>query len=744
MKSDPIITNFTAGELSPQLDGRVDIEMYFRGVRRLENMLPRPYGGAFRRPGTYFCNEAKSSSKKSRVISFIFSDVQAYVIELGDYYMRFYMDHGQIQKASASAWVTSTGYVVGNYVTQGGLMYYCTTAHTSGTFATDLSAGNWVAQTAYEIPTPWSKDEIWDVQFAQSFDVMYLVHPSYAPRKLTRTGHDAWTLTTPTFTWADTWVTGTSYGIGTYVMNSGTMYYCEVTHTAGTFSTDLSAGKWTAKSRNPWDGTKGYPRSVTFYEQRLFFGGCSAKPQTLWGSQSAVYENFTIGSDDTDGIEFTIATNQSCIIQWLTTGTALEIGTSGGPFWASSGSDVKPITPSNIVVKQANSYSVAKIQPKHIGQYLYFWQKNARILREQAYTLETDSYNAANATVLADHISDSGIVDMVYQQSPDNLLWCVRADGKLAVLTREHDQKVMGWAPQHTENGDALFESVAVIPVVGYDEIWAVVQRTINGVVKRYIEYFKPLDYGSEQEDAFYVDCGLTLDNPKIITGATKASPVVITCASHGFSNGDKVRIRGVKGMTELNRFRFTIANVSTNTFELLGVDGTEYTAYVSGGEARKCVSVVSGLSHLEGKEVDVLADGAAQPKKTVTGGSITLDDLYGEVHVGLPAKPHLLMNRLEVQTPTGTSQGKTQRIYKAMIRFYKSLGCKFGTEEKQETLIFRTASMPMEPAPELFTGDKQVVFPQGYSKEPRVYVTSDQPLPLNILVIAPSVETAS
>jgi len=740
MKSAQIITNFTAGEMSPQLDGRTDIEMYFRGAKMLENFLPRPYGGVFRRPGTYYVNEVKTSAKKTRLIPFIFSNVQAYVLELGDYYMRFYKDEGQILKGSPSAWLTSTSYVVGDFVTQTSVKYYCVTAHTSGTFATDLAAGKWVAQDVYEIPTPWAEAEIWDLQYAASFDVVYFAHPSYAPRKLARTAHDAWTITTPTFTFANAWLTTTAYAVGNYVTESAKTYKCLVAHTSGTFATDLSAGKWTEEARAPWDGTNGYPRAVTFYEQRLWFASNTKQPQTLWASMAAVYENMGLGTGDTDGLEFTLATNEACVIEWLTAGDTLEIGTSAGPFWGSSGSDVKPITATSRVFRQANNYSVANVKPKHIGQYLYFWQKNNRILREQTYKLDDEAYNASNSNILAEHITESGVIDMGYQQSPDNLMWCVREDGKMAVLTREHDQKVQAWAPQIT---DGLFESIAVIPVDGYDQIWVIVKRKINGAWKRYVEYFMPLDYGDEQEDAFYVDSGLTLDTPVTITGATAADPVVITATSHGFSNGDKVRIRGVEGMTQLNRNRYTVANKSTHTFELLGIDGTAYTAYTEGGEVRKCVNTVSGLAHLEGKSVAILADGAAHPQETVASGSITLDDYYGEIHVGLPFTPKLLTNRLDVATPTGTAQGKTQRIYKAMVRLFRTLGCKIGSETRQETLLFRTAAMPMEPSPLEYTGDKMLTFPGGYTKEPRIYITTDLPLPLNVLSIVPFIETA-
>mgnify|MGYP001172405097 FL=1 len=83
----------------------------------------------------------------------------------------------------------------------------------------------------------------------------------------------------------------------------------------------------------------------------------------------------------------------------------------------------------------------------------------------------------------------------------------------------------------------------------------------------------------------------------KTITGATAADPVVVTSAGHGFSNGDKISIRGVVGMVELNvETAFTLANVATNTFELAGVDGSGYTAYTSGGVATKAAATSGSI----------------------------------------------------------------------------------------------------------------------------------------------------
>jgi hypothetical protein len=146
-----LVTNFTAGEISPRLEGRVDLAKYRDGCRIMNNMVPQVYGGARRRPGTRFVAEVKDSDRKTRLLPFIFSTTQAYIVEVGHEYMRFYKDGGQIVSGSPAAPV--------------------------------------------EIVTPYTEAQLADLQWVQSADVMWLTHPSHKPRKLSRTSHTAWTLT---------------------------------------------------------------------------------------------------------------------------------------------------------------------------------------------------------------------------------------------------------------------------------------------------------------------------------------------------------------------------------------------------------------------------------------------------------------------------------------------------------------------------------------------------------------------
>ena len=227
-----IKTNWTAGELAKDLYGRVDITKYANGAETLENFIVQPHGGITRRPGTRFVKEVKTSSAKTRLIPFEFSTTQAYCIEFGNLYVRFYKDNGSILEANKTisgatqanpcvVTATSHGYSNGDEIyiasvvgmTELNGKYYKIKNKTTNTFElTDVddtninssaftaygSAGT--AARVYTVTTTYATADLFDIQFAQSADVLYLTHPSYAPRKLSRTAHTSWTLETITFT----------------------------------------------------------------------------------------------------------------------------------------------------------------------------------------------------------------------------------------------------------------------------------------------------------------------------------------------------------------------------------------------------------------------------------------------------------------------------------------------------------------------------------------------------------------
>ena len=617
----------------------------------------------------------------------------------------------------------------------------------------------------YEIVTPYSDTQVGSLKYAQNADIMWVTHGSYPLKKLSRTGHTSWTLTSADLKWGpflDTNTTSTTLqpsattGSITLTASSATFQsghvgsvwsllggyvevtaYTDSTHVTATVKETLSGtGTTTDWAEGAFSDVQGYPTCVVLFEQRLYLGGTSENPQTVWASKVGDYDDFHAGTSDDDSFSYTIGSDEVNAIRWMSSGKVVVPGTFGGGFSLAGSSD-GPITPSNVTVKRETTYGSSDIQPVKIGNFVYYVQRNGTTVREFAYNWEIDEYDATDMTLLADHIAgDSGIKEMAYQQSPYNILWCVRKDGQIATLTRQIKQQVVGWGRRKT---DGKFESICVLPGDGEDDqVWVIVNRTIGGATKRYVEYFKPFTQG-EIEDEFHVDCGLSQDSEVAITGATQANPVVITATAHGFSNGDTVIIRNVGGMTELNYHKFLVANKTTNTFEItdadgVDIDGTSYTAYTSSGEVRKCTQTLSGLSHLEGKTLSILGDGAVFPQETVSSGSITIDYKAGEIHAGLPYTCKLVTLRSNAGSQQGTAQGKIKRIHKAMVRLYRTVGCSVGNEDRTDVIAFRTPSDDMDVRIDYFSGDKEVVFPGDYDSDGYVVVEQSNPLPVCVL----------
>ena len=473
------LTNFTAGELSPRLDGRNDLSKYPAGCKTLENIVIYPHGAAARRPGTQFIAEVKTSSAKTRLIPFEFSTTQTYVLEFGNQYMRVYKDKGQV-----------------------------------------LSGGS-----AFEISTPYLTAELFDIKFAQSADVMYITHPSHETKKLSRTGHTAWTLTTVDFTngpyldtnTSTTTITASAQTVGTgrtFTASASTFVSSDVDRlirfrdghakvtgftsaTVVTVEILVDTGSATAStdwSLGAFSDTTGYPSCVTFFEQRLVFAATLNNPQTIYFSKSGDYENMdaNIGGTvaDDDAIVYTIASNQVNAIRFLSPTRTLIIGTAGGEFAVYGGGDNDAITPTNIIIKKQSNYGGANVDAVPVANATLFLQRAKRKIRELAYNFDVDGYVAPDLTILAEHITEGGITQMAYQEEPLSIIYAVREDGELVALTYQRDQQVVAWH-RHIfggafGTGNAVCESVAVIPTdLDEYEVYVIIKRTINGATKR-------------------------------------------------------------------------------------------------------------------------------------------------------------------------------------------------------------------------------------------------------------------
>ncbi len=485
-----------------------------------------------------------------------------------------------------------------------------------------------------------------------------------------------------------------------------------------------------------WSPYRGYPTCIGLFEQRLALAGTSYQPQTVWCSQTGDYECFEVGDKDSDAIEFTIAANDVNAIRWLRPGRYLVLGTTGGEWTLGSSGLEEPLAPTNVSVRQHTHYGSAEIQALDAGDVLVYVQRDARHIREFVYDFSRDGYVSPEVTLLAEHIAGTGFVQMSWQRHPIPVLWVVKANGELATCTFEPSQEVAGW---HRQTTDGTFESVAVIPGSAEDEVWVSVNRTIGEDTKRYVEYFKTHAFASLRH-AFFVDSGLSTDlsDKKDITGITKADPGVVTAVAHGFANDEKVRITEVLGMTQVNDTVFTVKNKADDTFQLYneagdtGVNTSAYTTYASGGKVEKVSKSFSGLDHLEGEVVSVLADGVPHADVTVSGNAITLTSYANHVHAGLSYTSSLQPMPVEVQTQMGTAQGREKRVNQVVLRVYESVKCKLGEDTDHLDAVEFNGGL------ELFSGDYRTPIRAGYGLQELLVVVQEWPLPLHILAIVP------
>lgn len=241
---------------------------------------------------------------------------------------------------------------------------------------------------------------------------------------------------------------------------------------------------WTLEG-SAWGGAYGWPRCGTLFEQRHWLAGSPGFPQSIWGSVIGEYTNFTIGTLDDDAVSFVVGGGETNPILHLANARGLVALTSAGEFSVRGGQE-RPITPTNVQVKDQSNYGASQVPPVRVGREIFFVQRAGRKVRAMSPNEYDDGqYVAPDMAVLSEHVTATGVVSLSYQPEPDALLYAVRADGQMATLTADRDQDVFAWSRQVTQGN---FEHVEVVPTSEGVNVFVVVARTVNGVTTRYIE----------------------------------------------------------------------------------------------------------------------------------------------------------------------------------------------------------------------------------------------------------------
>lgn len=428
-----------------------------------------------------------------------------------------------------------------------------------------------------------------------------------------------------------------------------------------------------------WSNHRGHPRTVMLHEARIYYGGTSSRPLSLWASVVDDFQNMRTSELADGGMFLTLSAKEANAICWMESQDKLMIGTSGnewtlGPLTADEG-----ITPYNVSAVKQSAYGSKYMAAASINEVMLFVQRQGRKVRELTYVLDRDGWVAPDLTILSEHVTAGEIVEADYQQQSDAIYWAVRGDGQLIGMTYERDQEVVGW---HRHTTDGLFESVAVIyGSGGSDEVWVAVNR--NG--SRFIERFR-IDareqYEAENKSYYwYLDSAV-----RRVSGASST----------------------MSGLSHLNG----------RTVSLLG-DGKVLTpATVSGGSvslSQACSVVLAGLpytSTLEPSIIDVpnMEDGHSRGRmRRIDRVMVTLQkSLGGQVSTDGNQWNHLI-------TPTW------QNLYPSKWNY------------------LYTQDLPGDPAsPNPFSGDAEIVMASDYGRNLTLKVRQVDPLPLTILALTP------
>lgn len=587
---DILQTNFSGGELSPRLYGRPDLQKYNDAVKTASNVICLQHGGVRGRPGTDYLGEVKDSSKATRLIPFIYSQADAYVLEFGDGYMRVWRDGA----ALGAPYEITTPYTTGNIFdvdyTQGADTMFLALQSIIPKRLRRFADQRWVMESAPFDPQPF--DEVGmrqatvvtlgatGVGATTATGAANVWLASDVGRELTHSGGVAKitgfvsalvvnvnittpfaSVTLPASDWvllgspqttctpsakepigaaitltlaADGW---RAADVGKFVQINGGL--CEITGytsalivnarieavLAATVAAEVDS--WTLES-SVWGAIDGYPRTVSLHQQRLVLAGSPKYPQTIWGSRTGLYFDFTKGVLDDDAYSFELGTDEINPIQYLSSGRRLVALTYGGE-WTLSGGIEKPISPTNVRAEPEAKAGATDVRPEQVDNDLYYVQRGVSAMRTMGYSIEIGGYESAEASTFSEHTVRGGVGEISYAQSPERVLWIRKDDGTLVGVTISREQNIRAFAPSALAGG--VVESMATIPEGGEDKTYMVVRRTINGATKRYIERFNW---------TAYQDCRITkTPGSTTVTGLGHLALQTVSAVADGVDLGD-------------------------------------------------------------------------------------------------------------------------------------------------------------------------------------------------------------
>ena len=525
----------------------------------------------------------------------------------------------------------------------------------------------------------------------------------------------------------------------------------------------------------------GFPRAVTFQEQRLWFASEPGQPQTLHASKSADFESFSPTGQITDtitdldnsvsddnAIQFAIGSNEVNVIQWLVPVRTLLLGTTSANWTAQAALVSEAITPTNLQVRRSGAHGSALIQPVVIDDRVVYVSDTKRKLFTLGYSFDSDAYLSEDLTLLADQMLCSGVRSMDFAHEPWSMVWAACTAGRVPAMTIVRDQDILGWAEHEiggafvaaynltigsvdlTANtlassaahslstGDRVrFQGTLPSPLVAHRDYW--VRRIDDDELAIY----------AAQDNATADQSRLDLTSSA--TGATfgKATHAVVESVGVIPAPAGDASLVGRENMAHDQPWMTVKLTVGGATKRYVGFiedhfeddDILEDAFFADLGITYNgaATTSITGITHLGGETVDVLADGEVLRDQAVSSaGVLTLATAAAKVHIGYRFMSDLESLRLNVPSPDGgTAQAKLGRLDHLVVRLNRTINGKFGADsETLEAFDLVPFDHPMDELVPLFTGDATVAVNAPWEDEVQFFVRQDDPVPMTVVAV--------
>lgn len=788
-----IVTNFQAGELSPRLEGRIDLQKYNSGAQKLENMLVFPQGGITRRPGTKYAGSSKDGGKV-RLIPFEYSDEQAYVLEFGANYIRYFKDGGILTEATETiTGATQANPVVltitGTSLSNGDRIFVKDvagmvelnnrefTVANKTTNTIELSGVNGTGFTAYtsggtagkivEDTTTYTEAQVFELNFVQSADVLYLVHKDHEPAKLTRTTATSFTLTDIDFIdgpWLDENTTTT-----TMYASAATGSGITITASADVFNSN-DVGRFIRFreileiEHDEWAASTSYVNNATVRFNGHVYKNVTGSTATS-GNTAPVHLS---GTETYGSIDWQYLHDEHghVKITGYTSATVVTADVHEDQYGNSRLPDSAVGSANANTRWSLGAFGGNEKFPRAVAFYeerLYFAGTEGQpqtIFSSKTADFEnmtpgTNDDDAINITIA------SGQVNVIRHMIPGRFLQIMTTSSEFTLSGGTGTQPVTPTSVNVLR--ETTFGSGDVRPLrAGASTI----------MVQKGLEKVKEVTFDLDTDGLVGRDLTILAEHltrggisdmvwqqePELVLWFVHSDGTLIglsydpqnqTIGWHSHPMGDSGVVEsitaipsGAEDQVYLSVKRTinsaTVRHIVFMENIYFGTD-IDDAFYVDSGLTydSTATTTITGLNHLEGETVQILADGSAHPDKTVSGGAVTLDRSASTVHVGYSYDSKMQTLRLEGGADDGVSQGKIKRIHGVTVRFIDTVGAEVGPDENNlDRIPFRDSSMAMDEAVPLFDGDKEITFPSGYDNDARVFVRQTQPLPMTILAV--------